>query len=116
MRELVNALETALAKARYEPTLFPKHLPTNIRINAVRASVSKESPTKVSQEGSTEPASVLAPLRDFRMAAAAEAEKEYLQNLVSLTRDDIKDACRISRLSRSRLYELLKKHKISIPL
>jgi len=116
VRELVNALETALAKARYEPTLFPKHLPTSIRINAVRASVSKEFPTKGSQEGSTEPTSVLAPLRDFRMAAAAEAEKEYLQHLVSLTRDDIKEACRISRLSRSRLYELLKKHKISIPV
>ena len=46
--------------------------------------------------------------------AAAQAEKEYLQELKSLTREDVKEACRISMLSRSRLYELLKKHAISV--
>ncbi|MBW1795775.1 MAG: sigma-54-dependent Fis family transcriptional regulator [Deltaproteobacteria bacterium] len=113
VRELVNALETALVKARYEPTLFPKHLPVRIRIKAVQTSVSKESTGKSVLKGSLEPISALAPLRDFRMAAAAEAEKEYLKNVVCHTRGNIKDACRISGLGRARFYELLKKYNIS---
>lgn len=113
VRELVNALETALVKARYDPVLFPKHLPASIRIKAARTLVSKESPAESSPKGNPEPTRALAPLRDFRMAAVAEAEKEYLKNLVSLTENNIKDACRLSGLRRARLYELLKKYNIS---
>ncbi|NVM22503.1 MAG: sigma-54-dependent Fis family transcriptional regulator [Desulfobacterales bacterium] len=114
VRELVNTMEKVLATSGDDPILFPKHLPTNIRVKVARDSVSKEPPAK-SIPKPHEPVKALASLRDFRMAAASEAEKEYLQNLLSLTEDNIKEACRISRLSRSRLYELLKKHKISIP-
>ncbi|MCK7480223.1 MAG: hypothetical protein M0C28_25395 [Candidatus Moduliflexus flocculans] len=32
MRELIQALEKALISAKEEPILFPKHLPTYIRI------------------------------------------------------------------------------------
>ncbi len=114
VRELINALESALTKARYEPTLFPKHMPANIRIKAARTSVIKESPAKSSHEAIPGAVGELAPLRDFRMAAAVEAEKQYLQHLISLTKHDIKESCRVSKLSRSRLYELLKKHKIPV--
>jgi two-component system NtrC family response regulator len=38
-------------------------------------------------------------------------EKQYLQNLLSLAGDDLKKACEISGLSRSRFYEILKKHQ-----
>jgi two-component system NtrC family response regulator len=112
VRELINALESALTKARYEPILFPKHLPANIRIKAVRTTVIKESPAKSNHEAIPGAVGELAPVRDFRMAAAVEAEKQYLQHLISLTKHDIKESCRVSKLSRSRLYELLKKHRI----
>jgi transcriptional regulator of acetoin/glycerol metabolism len=42
-----------------------------------------------------------------------EAEKKYLNDLLSITHGNINEACRISGLSRSRFYLLLKKHKIS---
>ena len=39
IREVVNTLDRCLAAARYEPTLFPKHLPPNIRIQVVQNSL-----------------------------------------------------------------------------
>ncbi|MBW2020217.1 MAG: sigma-54-dependent Fis family transcriptional regulator [Deltaproteobacteria bacterium] len=115
VRELFNTLERVLASARHNPTLFPKHLPTHIRIQAVRDSIGKEARAQGSAKASADPSGMLPSLRDFRMAAATEAERQYLQHLVSLTSENVKEACRISKLSRSRFYELLKKHKISIP-
>ena len=44
VRELYSALESAAAHAQYEPTLFPKHLPTNIRIEVARSSVGGLAP------------------------------------------------------------------------
>jgi two-component system NtrC family response regulator len=51
--------------------------------------------------------------RSFRQQSIATIEKQYLQDLMSFTKGDIQEACRISDLSRSRLYGLLKKHKVS---
>lgn len=109
VRELVNTLERALAAARYEPTLYPNHLPSHIRIKAVRGAVRKDTPGK-----SEPPRSAPLPgLKEFREAAIARAEKQYLQDLMALTGNDIKEACRVSQLSMPRLYALLKKHRIS---
>jgi two-component system NtrC family response regulator len=115
VRELFNTLETAVSVARYEPTLFPKHLPLHIRVHAARTAVGKGKQLPPSDVTSLPPADEQFPsLRDFRHQAAEQAEKEYLRELTALTRDNIEQACRISMLSRSRLYELLKKHSISI--
>lgn len=115
VRELLNTLETVLTVARHDHTLFAKHLPVHIRIQVARSAVSKKIPTDCSPEEGTDFAKTLPPLRDIRKAAAAEAEKRYLQDLISITRNNIKEACRITGLSRSRLYELLKNHKMSFP-
>ena len=115
VRELVNTLDGVLTSARHEPTLFPRHLPTHIRIQFARTSVGKMEKGENDREPCIDSSMALPPLRDVRIAAAAEAEKQYLQDLISLTKDNLKDACRISKLSRSRLYELLKKHNISFP-
>ena len=40
------------------------------------------------------------------------AEKQYLENLMIGTCRNIAQACKISGISRSRLYELLTKHQI----
>jgi transcriptional regulator of acetoin/glycerol metabolism len=53
-------------------------------------------------------------LRDVRKVGIALLEKQYLQALVSRTHGNVKEALRISGLSRSRLYGLLKAHDISI--
>ncbi len=115
VRELFNALETAVSSARHEPTLFPKHLPLRIRVHAARTSVGKQGRRETGRADAVPASKTLPSLREVRMAATAEAEKHYLNELLSVTNGSIKEACRISMLSRSRLYELLKKHAIAAP-
>ena len=112
VRELFNTLDSVLASAHQNPTLFPKHLPTSVRVHLARASVSQEDKSKLSSKGGVNPSKVLAKLQDFRQSAIVEAETQYLRNLMSFTQGNIKEACRVSGLSRPRLYALIKKHKI----
>lgn len=120
VRELFNTLDGALAEARYEPTLFPKHLSSQIRIKVARAAVSKEHafsyPHKLNSHPLPEefpPGKRLPKLRDFRQAAIDEAEKQYLLELMSMTGGKVQEACIIADLSLPRLYALLKKYGIS---
>ena len=110
IRELVNVLDRALAAARFEPTLFPKHLPMDIRVQMARASVNSKAPSDAGAEAS--PPQALPKLSEFREALYAQAEKHHRNDLVALCEGDIKEACRIACLSQSRLYALLQKHKI----
>ncbi len=110
VRELIQALEKALLSAKDEPMLFPKHLPTYIRIQVARSSFPQKTPSRRQAEA---PSSVLKSppkLKDIRNAAVAEAEHKYLKDLISFTGGDNNEACRISGLSRSRFYTLLRKY------
>jgi len=113
VRELIHTMERVLTVARFEPTLFPRHLPTKIRAHAARASISKKETDKDLLEKDTLPAEMLPKLQDVRETAVSKAEKQYLYDLMLLTKKEIKEACRVSGLSQSRLYHLMKKHKIS---
>jgi two-component system NtrC family response regulator len=113
VREMVHALEAALAAAQDEPTLFPDHLPIHIRIQLARASVAKEAPAENPIVESFSSTASLPKLGDFRELAVVRAEKQYLRSLMELTGLDFKEACRVSGLSRARLYALLKKYSIS---
>jgi two-component system NtrC family response regulator len=136
VRELVNILEGALAAARYSPILFPKHLPVHMRVQMAQTSVGNGLRSKDSQiEGSGlsacdaqaglsgSPSAIgfasgecragLPTLREFRETGIDELERQYLKELTLLTQGNVKKACQISGLSRSRLYTLLKKCKIS---
>jgi two-component system, NtrC family, response regulator len=115
VRELINALERAISAAYHEPTLFPKHLPTEIRVCLVRASVFKESPSRDNQTKPAPSRLPLPPLKDFRDAAIARAEKGYLEDLMRLSQGNIKEACAVSGLSRPRLYALLKQYNLRTP-
>ncbi|MFO7734270.1 MAG: sigma-54 dependent transcriptional regulator [Candidatus Aminicenantes bacterium] len=111
VREVIQALEKAIVSAKDEPVLFPRDLPEHIRVHLARASVlSKRIPA-------TEPAQALeesgtGSLAAFRKSRFSKLEEEYLSSLMRRTSGDIGDACRISGLSRSRLYTLLKKYRI----
>lgn len=109
VRELINALEKTMITARYERVLFPKHLPTHIRIQVVRSSIREKDKNEIA--GASSPGG-FPNIQEVREKVIEEAEKKYLHDLLSFTHNDIKEACRISSLSRSRLYLLLKKHKI----
>jgi two-component system NtrC family response regulator len=112
VRELINTLDRALAEARHEPTLYPNHLPSYIRIQTARNTVTRETP-ELSPATAAAAGVNLPKLRDYREAAVAQAEREYLKELMVLANSDLAEACRISDLSQPRLYALLKKHRIS---
>lgn len=114
VRELVNALERAIVASRGEPVIFPKHLPTYIRVSLARASVGEEGGTTVLSMPDLETMPALPKLAQARETAIAQAEQKYLKNLISFAKGNAREAMRISGLSRSRLYALLKKYRMTL--
>lgn len=113
VRELLNVVERVLTMAGDDLILFPKHLPNHIRVQVVQASVDQAASAQGNVRQSPDRSSSLPKLRDFRQAAIAKAENQYLHDLLSLTQGHIKEACCISGIARARLYELLKKHNVA---
>jgi two-component system NtrC family response regulator len=112
VRELVHALEKALLSAKEEPMLFPKHLPTYIRIQVARNSFQKmQSGGGLPEKGSPVVPFRALPLKDIRKAAVSDAEKKYIHDLLSSVEGNTSKAFPISGLSRSRFYTLLRKYR-----
>ena len=106
VRELINTLESAIATAFNEQMLYPKHLPTNIRLSLTYGACAK---TK--EEAPPQP---LPTLKNVRESAVLESECQYLRKLTLLAKGNIREGCRVSGLSRPQLYAQLRKHNISI--
>lgn len=114
VRELVNCLDRALIAARFDPTLFPAHLPIDVRVEVTRSSIQrKTSSDEVLAKGSLYP---VPKLRELRERLIEQAERQYLQDLMALCHSEITKACELSGLSQSRLYALLKKYDIPRPV
>ena len=107
VREFISSMESALAMCTHSKTLFSKHLPNYIRIQAL-GSPNREC----DQEITCIPSQKMVTLKNFRQAALAQVEKEYLENLMRNTVWNVKIACKTSGLKRARLYQLLKKYDI----
>jgi two-component system NtrC family response regulator len=104
-------MEQVYVEAANDAVLYPKHLPNQVRIGIARGRMGRENEP---QRGAFDPPTEsFASYRDFRARALYQAEREYLMGLMSLTRGNIPEACRVSRVSQSRLYELLKKHGLN---
>ncbi len=112
VRELVNALEHALAAAQQQDILLDYHLPTRIRAWAARKKLDGVKP-KSAAAGAFGVSGTLPPLQAYREQAIEQAESDYLGALMTAADGNIGKACRLSGVSRSRLYELLKKYAIS---
>ena len=108
VRELVHAMEAALSKVQDEATLFPVHLPKRIRIELARTSVGCGKPHGACLDKS---AGLDKDLPDLQ-AILNGTERQYLQDLVLLKKGNMKEACRVSGISRSRFYARLKKYNI----
>jgi two-component system NtrC family response regulator len=119
VRELMNALEVTLNNALYEPILYARHLPDTIRVQLLKSSVGKKDTCAAAvMEEHTEMykdsvCQILPHFKQYRDKAVDLAEQQYLQQLVRQTRGNIKEACQVSGLGRTRLYTLMKKHSIS---
>ncbi|RLC07956.1 MAG: sigma-54-dependent Fis family transcriptional regulator [Deltaproteobacteria bacterium] len=103
VRELTNALESAFAALAEGGTLVPQHLPCEIRVRAAW--------NELDNIGQTD-CPVSAPLLTLKKYRQTMTRK-YLQELITRTKGDIRTACRISGVSRSRLYELLKEYDMN---
>ncbi len=116
-RELVHALDSAIAMAQAEPMLFPLHLPRQVRIALARGAFEKTpspvaSTDKVSGKFAAprvEPGAPVPLLKDM----IEKCEKDYFTHLLTATGGDIKSMCRICGLSRAMVYARLKKYNLS---
>jgi two-component system NtrC family response regulator len=115
IREFMHVIEESFHASESEPILFAKHLPENIRIQAIRQTLYRsehqQEPDTKSNAFLTTP-STLPTLRMCRETALAEVEKAYLLQLMDLTRGNIKEACTVAEIGRTHLYNLLKKHGV----
>lgn len=112
VREFVGAMERAVSAAFHEPTLYLKHLPPDIRISLIKSALTKEREDGGVRRAEQNRTTGLLPLKEFREVALRDVEKQYLEDLLVATARNVKEACRISGLSRSRLYNLLKKYSV----
>ncbi len=118
VRELFNSIHGALTTARDEPIIYPNHLPVHIRAQAARATLSKKS-VSLADEYSIVKEDLISTERpmlfkDYRTRLLEDGEKKYFTHITSFAKGNIKEACRLTGLSKSRLYYFLQKHGISL--
>lgn len=103
-------MERAVSVAREEPTLFRVHLPVHIRADMVRRGVEESLPSEtLPPETQTEPED-FPPLKEV----IASIEEKYIRDLMRVVDGDVRRACSISRLSKTRLYARLNKYNIRV--
>lgn len=123
VRELEQALVYSWNNSAGHEIIYPIHLPVYLRIAVAKRNTeslsgrsgndlieyeqkAKPAPASNSRElnGDTIPS-----FKEFRESVLDRAEKEYFENLLHKTERDIQKSCQVSGLSRTRLYEYLKK-------
>ena len=111
VRELFGTIERVMVVAGASPVLFGKHLPVELRVKVAAAAFAPADTEKVCIEDQGEGKGIRK-FHDVRDFAIARAEYDYLKQLAGACGRDVKKACEVSGLSRSRFYELLKKYSI----
>lgn len=111
VRELAHTMEHVVVAAINDPTVFPTHLPAPLRVAVVTSGLSAEK-QDLSEPDAGYGSGPMPTLSEYRDRIMAGHEKKYLADLMARTRN-VKSACEISGLSRSRLYALLKQHGLS---
>jgi two-component system, NtrC family, response regulator len=106
VRELKNAIESSYVASGWQPTLYPNHLPYEIRIHLKKESV------KPAESEHDRPTRFDMPLSIDE--ARKKAEKQYLEDLLAYTGGNMKKAGEISGLSPSQLYALFRRNGISL--
>lgn len=106
VRELYQTIEQVFTNPLLGPTCFAIHLPQKFRVQQARAQVRGGGGTAAAVSG---PGSVALP--DWA-AYKNSCELEYLRRLKVAANGKVTEAARLSGISRTRLYQLLLKHKI----
>lgn len=119
IRELINLLHLVIANAFEEPMVYPHFLPKEFRIKILQKKIS----TKTAKDdirsnvfltiGHASTKSILR-YKEFREYVNNLMESKYIDYLSTLPIKNVSEICRMSGLSRSRIYQLFQKHKKKI--
>jgi two-component system NtrC family response regulator len=104
-----------------EKTIYAMHLPRNLRIQVAQAQIKRMTGSEVTSEGVGVRKigqeifedifdQALPSLREFK----GTAEKVYLGELIRQSGGDLAEILKVSGLSRSHFYSLLKKYGLSL--
>jgi len=104
VRELKNTIDLACSQILHGETLFPKHLPEEIRSFNFRKKITYRTTSE------SIPFLKILSLKDH----IDKTKYEYILNLLVYTKGDIKESCRLSGISRGHLYNLFKKYEIKL--
>jgi two-component system NtrC family response regulator len=110
VRELANVMESVFSTAIDTPNLYSKNLPEKIQLAYIKSTL-RHGATSPAQEtvsafSANEP---LVSWKEFK----EKSELAYLQRLLNHTRNNIKEVCTISGLSKARVYQLINKHNLT---
>lgn len=106
VRELRNTIEKAVNAAHFEPTLYPTHLPMELRIWLAKKSLHHYSFPDESDVG-------LDDWKTHKEKALSGIEKEYFQKLYHNSDGNVGRIAETAGLTRARIYGLIKKHGLS---
>lgn len=108
IRELVNTMERVIVVARDEPTILHYHLPTHIRVKMAQSSFEADTPPGLSAPDTDLNVDTVDDFPPYDQYVESCSE-HYFRRLASLVQGRRNDICRISGLSRTKAYRILKK-------
>ena len=111
IRELQQAMEHVFANAVHHSTIFAYHLPEHFRMRAILEGIGAHQADAEDKAGHESGGTTPVPWREFKTTV----EREYILALLAFVRGDVAKACRVSGLSRSRLYQLINQHRLAEP-
>ncbi len=122
VRELVNAMENIVVRAQLEPTLYPKHLPHEIRIGGMNgrgriapakgpdeSAPAAREPLVLESDAAKRSEEPLPPFEDFKK----QMERDYFINIMASAGQDVNKACELAGLGKQSLYRYLRIHGVS---
>ena len=105
VRELINVIEGIVVTNKEEPTLYPKHLPHEIRIRVMRENSSGK---QVNEVDTKEWTALPNTWKNYKF----KCERAYFKDLMEYADYDLNNAAEISGLGIHSLYKYLKRNGI----
>ncbi len=115
VRELINVIHLSIANAMDAPMLYPHFLPKELRLNLIKKLIGD---TGEDDLRSSVFLTINAPntgqvieYKVLREYVNNLIESKYIDYLAGLSIDNVSEISRLTGISRSRIYQLLSKHK-----
>jgi len=113
VRELFSTLEAAVLASFHEQTLFHYHLPMQLRLKLKAEVFGSDSVKESFPELPVSSQELLERLPAMEDVVDA-ARRDYLRKLLAATGGNISESCKIAALSRTTLYNYLKRYNLIV--